>query len=80
MSRSSRWVFVGAPTEIRTLVLALKGLRPSPLDDGGKCLLSDGILPLPRVTVKRSEAPIVQFHYAQFIVRNFIVGNFMNEF
>ena len=25
-----------APTEIRTPVLALKGLRPSPLDDGGK--------------------------------------------
>ena len=25
-----------APTEIRTPVLALKGLRPSPLDDGGE--------------------------------------------
>lgn len=25
----------GAPTEIRTPVLALKGLRPGPLDDGG---------------------------------------------
>ena len=25
----------GAPMEIRTPVLALKGLRPSPLDDGG---------------------------------------------
>jgi hypothetical protein len=25
----------GAPTGIRTPVLALKGLRPSPLDDGG---------------------------------------------
>ena len=25
----------GAPTGIRTLVLALKGLRPGPLDDGG---------------------------------------------
>ena len=24
-----------APTEIRTPVLALKGLRPGPLDDGG---------------------------------------------
>lgn len=24
-----------APREIRTLVLALKGLRPGPLDDGG---------------------------------------------
>ena len=32
----------GAPTEIRTLVLALKGLRPGPLDDGGNysCSLS----------------------------------------
>ena len=27
--------FVSAPTEIRTPVLALKGLRPGPLDDGG---------------------------------------------
>ena len=27
--------FFGAPREIRTLVLALKGLRPGPLDDGG---------------------------------------------
>ncbi len=27
-----------APTEIRTLVLALKGLRPGPLDDGGSGL------------------------------------------
>ena len=26
---------VCAPTGIRTLVLALKGLRPGPLDDGG---------------------------------------------
>ena len=26
---------VGAPTGIRTPVLALKGPRPSPLDDGG---------------------------------------------
>ena len=26
-----------APTGIRTPVLALKGLRPSPLDDGGNC-------------------------------------------
>ena len=25
-----------APTEIRTPVLALKGLRPGPLDDGGR--------------------------------------------
>ena len=29
-----------APTGIRTPVLALKGLRPGPLDDGGGCLLS----------------------------------------
>lgn len=29
------YVNPGAPTEIRTLVLALKGLRPGPLDDGG---------------------------------------------
>jgi hypothetical protein len=28
-------VFLYAPTGIRTPVLALKGLRPSPLDDGG---------------------------------------------
>ena len=27
---------VSAPTGIRTPVVALKGLRPSPLDDGGK--------------------------------------------
>ncbi len=27
--------FSCAPTGIRTLVLALKGLRPGPLDDGG---------------------------------------------
>ena len=32
-------LFLCAPTEIRTLVLALKGLRPSPLDDGGGLLL-----------------------------------------
>ena len=29
------WWFGGAPREIRTPVLALKGLRPGPLDDGG---------------------------------------------
>ncbi len=29
------WFFGCAPTEIRTPVLALKGLRPSPLDDRG---------------------------------------------
>ncbi len=28
-----------APTGIRTPVLALKGLRPGPLDDGGACLI-----------------------------------------
>ena len=28
-------VMLGAPTGIRTPVLALKGLRPGPLDDGG---------------------------------------------
>ncbi len=28
-----------APTGIRTPVVALKGLRPSPLDDGGKLYL-----------------------------------------
>ena len=28
-----------APTGIRTPVVALKGLRPSPLDDGGDCSL-----------------------------------------
>lgn len=28
--------FFSAPTGIRTPVVALKGLRPSPLDDGGK--------------------------------------------
>ena len=37
--RSSGWIIVGAPTEIRTPVLALKGLRPSPLDDGGRLRL-----------------------------------------
>ena len=43
--------FLCAPTEIRTLVLALKGLRPGPLDDGG--FLNCGrILPLPGVQVK----------------------------
>lgn len=38
-----------APTGIRTPVVALKGLRPSPLDDGGKHFLerADFITPLP---------------------------------
>jgi hypothetical protein len=33
--RSDGALFSDAPTEIRTPVLGLKGLRPSPLDDGG---------------------------------------------
>ena len=39
--------FACAPTGIRTPVVALKGLRPSPLDDGGKLLLerADFIIP-----------------------------------
>ena len=38
MRKITAWMLqaVSAPTEIRTLVLALKGPRPSPLDDGGK--------------------------------------------
>ena len=32
---NSKISYFSAPTEIRTLVLALKGLRPGPLDDGG---------------------------------------------
>ena len=41
------WEF-DAPTGIRTPVVALKGLRPSPLDDGGKLLSerADFIIPL----------------------------------
>ena len=35
---------IGAPTGIRTPVLALKGLRPSPLDDGGKKIRSANFL------------------------------------
>lgn len=35
MDCGSGWVFEGAPMEIRTPALALKGLRPGPLDDGG---------------------------------------------
>ncbi len=38
-----------APTGIRTPVLALKGLRPGPLDDGGN---AKGILSLPGIGVK----------------------------
>ena len=43
-------LFLGAPTEIRTPVLALKGLRPGPLDDGG--LFSGRILPSTGYQVK----------------------------
>ncbi len=32
----------GAPTEIRTPVVALKGLRPGPLDDGGRLIYGAG--------------------------------------
>ena len=35
-----------APTGIRTPVVALKGLRPSPLDDGGILKRADFIIPL----------------------------------
>jgi hypothetical protein len=38
---SSSSILFSAPTEIRTPVLALKGLRPSPLDDGGVTFLFD---------------------------------------
>jgi hypothetical protein len=41
-------LFACAPTGIRTPVLALKGLRPSPLDDGGSDQLSLGILNCPK--------------------------------
>ena len=37
-----------APTEIRTPVLGLKGLRPSPLDDGG--VHSGGDFTIPDLT------------------------------
>ncbi len=36
MDESSSPLELDAPTGIRTPVLALKGLRPGPLDDGGK--------------------------------------------
>jgi hypothetical protein len=35
-SSVERFFKICAPREIRTLVLALKGLRPGPLDDGGE--------------------------------------------
>ena len=43
--RSDGALFGDAPKEIRTPVLGLKGLRPSPLDDGGdvsRRILSSG--------------------------------------
>ena len=42
--RGSGWALLSAPMEIRTPVLALKGLRPGPLDDGGK--RGDFIIPI----------------------------------
>ena len=49
----SGWIFVCAPTGIRTPVVALKGLRPSPLDDGGRLVnLSGRILSSPYAMVK----------------------------
>ena len=44
---------VCAPTGIRTPVVALKGLRPSPLDDGGNRSGSGRILSFPNATVKQ---------------------------
>jgi hypothetical protein len=44
-----------APTGIRTPVVALKGLRPSPLDDGGKHSLSGRILSSHPLGVKHFE-------------------------
>ena len=43
-------VVLCASTEIRTPVLALKGLRPGPLDDGG---INGKILPFPPESVKK---------------------------
>ena len=42
-----------APTEIRTPVLTLKGLRPSPLDDGG--VSSGRIVTSPHRSVKHAD-------------------------
>lgn len=42
-----------APTGIRTPVVALKGLRPSPLDDGGNRFRSGRILSFPNAAVKQ---------------------------
>ena len=47
-----------APTEIRTPVLGLKGLRPSPLDDGGK--QAGWIVPFPGIHVNN------QFFFLSF--------------
>jgi hypothetical protein len=46
-------LFLGAPTGIRTPVVALKGLRPSPLDDGGK------LFALSAVQSKRERADFI---------------------
>ncbi len=43
-----------APTGIRTLVLALKGLRPGPLDDGG-IFKANAILPFNVWQVKKNQ-------------------------
>jgi hypothetical protein len=48
-----------APVEIRTPVLALKGPRPGPLDDGGWFEGQSGrILPSPPVPVKQLIKPV----------------------
>jgi hypothetical protein len=43
-----------APTGIRTPVLALKGLRPSPLDDGGVLFTRRGFYHFTAIMVKRN--------------------------
>ena len=54
---SSFFLKSSAPTEIRTLVLALKGLRPGPLDDGGvEGFSCCRILPLHSTGVKHPAA------------------------
>jgi hypothetical protein len=55
----SRRVLSGAPMEIRTPVLALKGPRPGPLDDGGLFIGQSGrILPSPPAPVKQLSEPV----------------------
>ena len=69
-----------APTGIRTPVVALKGLRPSPLDDGGVCSrgvlrnrsMSGRILSFPNITVK-------QIHYLTFVVTTSVVRSITTE-